>query len=133
MAAAAVSVVRVPQRVRFGVCSGLKRLGVLGLVVAQAAAMRNPVTNLPLLLGTSDIEDWVVFEAGLGTEAERLAGLLQGRCVAVGVAGFEWLALPTPGATCCGGVGLSALADGLSADDWQALAKKSPSSNVTHV
>eukprot|EP00808_Paulinella_micropora_P032156 g71070.t1 len=39
----------------------------------ESAVLRNPVTDLTTMLGTSDIEDWVAYEAGLGRNWPREA------------------------------------------------------------
>ena len=73
----------------------------------KATVMRNPVTNLNVMIGISDIEDWVVYECGLGTPDERIR--------------------------CCGGVGVGAITDGLQDADLRSMWAKSPMSNVHNV
>ena len=73
----------------------------------KATVMRNPVTNLNVMIGTSDIEDWIVFECGLGTLEERIR--------------------------CCGDMGVGAITNGLQNSDLQNMWAKSPMSNVQNV
>lgn len=73
----------------------------------KATVMRNPVTNLSTMIGISDIEDWIVYECGLGSMEERIAS--------------------------AGGVGVGAITGGLTDADLQAMWSKSPMSNVKEV
>ena len=69
--------------------------------------MRNPVTNLTTMLGTTDIEDWIVYECGLATEEERTRS--------------------------AAGMGTGAIAMGLTDADLHSMWTKSPMSNVKEV
>ena len=74
-----------------------------------AAIMRNPVTDLTTMVGTSDIEDWVVYEGG---------------------AGDHW---PEEAVRAAGGEGIGAFPGGLRADDVVELLKRSPMQYVGNV
>ena len=75
----------------------------------RATAMRNPVTDLTTMIGTSDIEDWVAFEGGVGEN------------------------FPDEAVVAAGGVGTSAFGRGLREEDVARLWRRSPMSTVSNV